>query len=76
MEAKKRKSGVNNTTVTKDRKKAARSQSVPYRAPEKKEKPKKKVTLSCLNGSADHPAMGITPSRGRNTSETLQLSYL
>ena len=43
VEAKKKKSGVNSTTVAKDRKKAARSQSVPSRAPKKKEKPKKKV---------------------------------
>ena len=43
VEAKKKKSGVNSTTVAKDRKKAVRSQSVPSRPPKKKEKPKKKV---------------------------------
>ena len=45
MKAKKKKSRVKSTMVAKDRKKAARSQSISSRAPKRKGEPKKKVNI-------------------------------
>ena len=73
MKAKKKKSGVKSTTVAKDRKKAVRSQSVPSRAPKKKEEPKKKVNtltpqqIRRPSGSGNNPEPGKEYKRDATT---------